>query len=260
MYDPTANLPRREYYTNLEQLVSAPHVLIAGATGSGKSVFVNSLLYSITALKKPSTASLVLIDPKRVELCQWRDTAFCVGYADRPDTALELLSRVDATMERRYTEMQAAGQVMYNGSDIYVVIDELADLLLLYPREFIVPLQHIAQLGRAAKIHLIACTQSPSRKTLPAAIILNMTHRIALRCDSAIESRQIIGQPGAELLPQYGFAILKAPGEIKNLQIPMTAPEKLKERQEMFYYPMTVRKNTAPRPTFWARLRAILGI
>ena len=257
MYDPKAVLPGRTYYLQLEPLVSAPHVLIAGATGSGKSVLLNSLLYSITALKVPRTASLVLIDPKRVELYPWKDTAFCVGYADRAETALNLLDRVDATMEKRYTEMQAAGELMYSGSDIYVVIDELADLLLLYPREFIAPLQHIAQLGRAARIHLIACTQSPSRKTLPAAIVLNMTHRIALRCDSAIESRQIIGQAGAELLPRHGTAILKEPGRIVTFDVPMTSPEELKARQEMFYYPESVRQPKKRSLTFWERLKAL---
>lgn len=233
-YDPEAPLPDREYWVDYAPLLDAPHLLIAGSTGSGKSVLLNDLLFTLTAVKVPRTAAMILIDPKKVELTGWKNTAFCIGYADEPDRALYWLERVEAEMDKRYKLMQDRNLRLWDGADLYVVIDELADLLLLHPREFIEPLQHIAQLGRAAKIHLIACTQSPSRKTLPAALMLNMTHKIALRCDSAIESRQIIGISGAEFLPQYGEALVKAPGSMLRYRVPLTPEDKLTERQELF--------------------------
>ena len=233
-FDPDAPLPPREYWVDFKPLLEAPHILIAGSTGSGKSVLLDDFLFTLTACREPKNAAILLIDPKKVELTAWKNTAFCVGYADTAEAASYWLRRVEAEMDKRYRVMQGKGIKMWDRSDLYIIIDELADLLLLHPKVFTEPLQNIAQLGRAAKIHLIMCTQQPSRACLKAPITLNITHKIALHCDSAIESRQIIGVSGAELLPPHGEALVKAPGSLLRYVVPMTDEEKLKERQALF--------------------------
>lgn len=204
-----------------KDLLDAPHVLIAGATGSGKSVLLNDLIF--TALSLPaSKAAFILIDPKKTELVKYKNLPHCAAYINENKEVSPHLAGVCKIMDRRYKAI-ARGATF--DKHIYIVIDELADLMITHKKEVLPLLQRIAQLGRAANIHLWACTQSPSRLTIPAALTLNFTHKIALRCDSAIESRQVIGRPGAETLPQYGKAIIKAPGKIWIQDIPLTPKE-----------------------------------
>ena len=218
-------MPQLTYFTQYAPLVDAPHLLVAGATGSGKSVFLRGLLMTITALRTPDDSGLVLIDPKRVELTQWARTRHCSGYASDLKPAVSLLDRCIKLMDIRYREMQRRGMVQYVGGSIYIVIDELADLMLTAPLIVRPRLQKLLQLGRAANIHVIAATQAPSRKVIPAELTLNFTHKLALRCDTSIESRQVINTTGAELLPLHGEGILRAPGELYKMPIPYVSPE-----------------------------------
>lgn len=217
------------YYKQYRELIDAPHLLVAGATGSGKSVFLRGFLMTLTALRTPENAGLVLIDPKRVELTEWAKTRHKSGYACELSDALFLLDRCIDLMEYRYRELQATGAVEWEGGDIYIVIDELADLMLTDPLSVRPRLQKILQLGRAAHIHLIAATQAPSRKVIPAELTLNFTHKLALRCDSAIESRQVINTTGAETLPLHGVGILRKPGSVDYLPIEYVSLETLKD-------------------------------
>lgn len=203
------------------QIVNGAHTLIGGSTGCGKSVLIDTIVYHI--LQEKPCARLVLIDPKRVSLVKYKKLS-CVGtsYACEYFTAKMWLEIEISLMEERYKEMQAQGKVLYEGNDIYIVIDELADLLTMPDsRKEIKPLiQRIAQLGRAAKIHLICATQCPSRKIIPAEITLNFTEKIALRCDTAIESKQLIGDSGAEKINEYGKALLRMKGRVYDLHVP----------------------------------------
>ncbi len=212
------------YYDVLQQ----PHVLIAGATGSGKSVLINGLIY--TALfQSPNDVAFVLCDPKRVELFQYAKLPHCIRYAETIPEILQSLNYASAIMERRFLEMKKKGQRETEKRHIYVIIDEYADLMLNCKPADLKVIQHIAELGRAAHIHLILATQAPNRKVITANIAVNMTAKIALRCDSAIESRQIIGVPGAESLPQYGDCIYKKPGYLRHhTRIPII-PDQLQE-------------------------------
>ena len=124
------------YIQQYVDLLDAPHILVAGATGSGKSVFLRGLLQTITALRGPDDATLVLIDPKRVELSVWRQTRHCVAYATEPSDVARLLDRVIKLMEQRYSALQKAGRVEWTGGHVYVVVDELADLLTLHLNSF----------------------------------------------------------------------------------------------------------------------------
>jgi len=117
---------------------------------------------------------------------------------------------------------------MYDGKPLYVVIDELADLVS--NKKALELIIKIGRLGRAAQVHLICATQDPSRKTLPAALMQNFTTTVALRCRSAIESRQIIGIPGAEKLPKYGYGIQWDAEGTHNIDIPLTDERMLEEQ------------------------------
>lgn len=226
----TYNKPTMPVWDFCGPLLSAPHVLIAGATGSGKNVLLDDMIFSLVGTYTPASAQVVLIDPKRVEFVKYRGLPFCVDYASEPEDILSAIDRVIAEMEYRFKDMQSKGKTLYEGPELYLIIDELADLMITIKEKILPRLQKLAQLGRSARVHIWAASQSPSRLTIPAALTLNFTHKIALRCDSAIESRQVIGQAGAELLPLHGEAFIKMPGEVWKQKIPLTPEAVLQER------------------------------
>ena len=194
-------------------ILEQPHTLIAGCTGSGKSTLLDGVLWHLDKLNR----AYAIIDLKRVSVLNFQKTA--LRYAKTPEDALKLLDDFIGEMERRFQVMESQGKAETDKPPIYLVVDESADLLDTvkdsYPK-----MKHIGRLGRAARMHLIICTQSPSRRVIPADLTLNFTCRVGLRCESAIESRQVINRPGCELLPQYGKAILKTPNGISLVEIP----------------------------------------
>lgn len=216
--DPIYNLKPYDYMT------CNPHTLIGGSTGCGKSVMIDVIMYSLLTDKERGASPLFyLIDPKRVSLVKYRGIYGVKRYGCEYSESKDILEEVIRQMEYRYKVMQQRGEVLINAVDVYVVIDELADLLTMpQSRKEIKPLiQRIAQLGRAARIHLIAATQCPARKIIPAELTLNFTEKVALKCDTAIESRQLIGEAGAEQINQYGIAYLRTKGKLHKIEVPM---------------------------------------
>lgn len=210
-------------------ILEQPHLLVAGATGSGKSVLINSIIY--TALyKDPGSIQLVLIDPKRTELIDYKKLPHTIRYASEPREMVMALQICIDEMERRYKKMQRAHQKKYNGSHIYIFIDEFADLMTTQKKETLPILQRIAQLGRAANIHLIAATQRPTKDIVNGQIKVNMDSRIALRCPTAQDSRNIINVNGAEQLPRHGFGYYLTPERFEKVPIPYITDEQLKDR------------------------------
>lgn len=209
---------------------SGLHTLIGGATGSGKSYLVRELLHYI--LTRPlGTIDLVLIDPKRVDLVDYKQTAPCKGYAQTPSEALATLQAVSRIMEDRYRIMSRDHLKKWTGNRIIVVIDEIADLFMSDKGKAIkAELQHLVQLGRASNITVICCTQTPHRKVIPAEIQLNFGIVIALRCRSSIESRLLINQAGAETLPLYGYGIIKTPSETYTQTLGVSSEEAVQNR------------------------------
>lgn len=200
--------PAGTIYTLYQDMLTQNHLLIAGATGSGKSVVINALIYTAT-FKVPSEVALILCDPKMVELSRYAKMPHTLRYADTLDDIKDALEYAHTTMMDRFRAMKRAGQTETTERDIYVIVDEFADLVTkganrqenATKRACEACIESIGKLGRAAHVHLILATQAPNRQTLKANILLNMTARLALRCMYPIESKQIIGIPAAVTLP-----------------------------------------------------------
>jgi len=193
--------PSGSVYTPFLRLAERPHLLIAGATGSGKSVALNGIIHSLLMTQSPFNAQFVLIDPKKVELIQYADIPHTMKYAsDHPDIVRSLQWAVDET-DRRFSAMQRAGVREYDGPHLYVVIDELADLMVSIKKETLPLLQRLAQIGRAARVHLIACTQNVLAVTIPTVLKCNFSTILGLRTCNAQQSRFLISTTGCEMLP-----------------------------------------------------------
>lgn len=211
-----------------EYLMKAPHILIGGTTKSGKSVLLNGIILDLMKTHRESETRLYLIDPKRVELYPYSKTGFCEYYTEEAKEVPSLLTEIITEIDRRFQYMRDNSLKEYDGNSIYLIIDELADLMI---SEYVVPirkgLQKILQIGRAANVHIIAATQAPNREVIPASLVLNFTDRIALRCLSAIESRQLINVSGAEKITGYGKGLYMSGDGLKEIKIPMTSEEEI---------------------------------
>lgn len=212
--------PSANYYTLYADMLQQTHILIAGATGSGKSVVINGILHT-ALLQSPNTYEFILIDLKRVELSAYRRLPHTVKYADNIADALSALSMALQIIELRYSEMQRTGSKKYSGSCVYVVIDELADLMTVDKKHVLPLLQRIAQIGRAANVKIIAATQCPLATVIPTQIKVNFDTIIGLHTRSAQDSRNILGASGCELLPRYGQGYYSTPAGIELYNIPM---------------------------------------
>lgn len=193
-------------------LVSMPHLLVAGATGSGKSVALNTMLVSLLCARTPDELQLILIDPKRLEFAPYADIAHLIfPIITNPRKAAAVLWWVVKEMETRYARMAELGarhigdynkhaQVQEKLPSIVVIIDELADLMMVVGQEIESSITRIAQMARAAGIHLIVATQRPSVDVITGLIKANFPSRIAFRVACRIDSRTILDSGGADKL------------------------------------------------------------
>ncbi|MBI4034234.1 MAG: DUF87 domain-containing protein [Candidatus Brennerbacteria bacterium] len=186
-----------------------PHLLIAGATGSGKSIMIHSLITSLLFKNSPEMLRLVLIDPKRVELTVYEDLPHLMSpVITESKKAMGVLRWAISEMERRYELLLQAGARDVKGYNqkseklpyLLVVIDELADLMASYGREVEGSIIRLAQMSRATGIHLVVSTQRPSVEVITGLIKANITSRIALQVASQVDSRTILDTSGAEKL------------------------------------------------------------
>lgn len=223
-------------------MLDQPHLMVAGATGSGKSVIINALIY--TALYKfpgdtDKSAQFILIDPQRVELVAYKNLPHTLVYASEPNTMLSALHTAMNITEGRYKAMQKAGERKYSGGDVYIIIDEFADLMTTDRRHVQPIIQRLAQIGRAAKVHIILATQCPTAKVIPTEIKINFDARVGLRTRSAQDSRNILGVTGCELLPRYGQGYYMNPEGLILYNLPMISEEELSARVQWWTGQMT---------------------
>lgn len=194
-------VPGGTLYDLYSQLASRPHLLIAGATGSGKSVTVNGIIFNLLSTRSPFECSFILIDPKKVELIQYADLPHTVRYASEPaDIVRALQLAVDIT-EDRFRTMQQNRTREYSGPHLYVIVDELADLMTMQKTETLPLLQRLAQIGRAARVHVIACSQNIMAQTIPTVLKCNFNTIVGLRTATKSQSRYLVSAAGCELLP-----------------------------------------------------------
>lgn len=216
----TITTPSGSYPLLYQDMLRQPHLLVAGATGSGKSVVINGIIY--TALyNSPQQIQFILIDPKRVELVQYRHIPHCIRYASEPNEMIQALNYAMYLTEDRYKHMQKTKTRKYQGSAFYIVIDELADLMTTNRRDVQPLIQRLAQIGRAANIHIIAATQCPLTAVIPTPIKVNFDSRVGLRTRSKQDSRNVLGIPGCEMLPRYGQGYYMTPEGLTLYNIPM---------------------------------------
>jgi S-DNA-T family DNA segregation ATPase FtsK/SpoIIIE len=203
----------------IADLVKLPHLLVAGQTGSGKSVMINDILTSLLYRNSPSDLKLILVDPKQVELKPYDDIPHLLTpVITEPEKCISALKWTVAEMERRYkalAEVKKRNIVEYNNLKkeegmpyIVLVIDELADLMMMAARDVEALIVRIAQKARAVGIHLILATQRPSVDVITGLIKANIPARIAFTTASQVDSRTIIDQMGAEKLLGAGDMLL----------------------------------------------------
>ncbi len=209
--------PRKVHYTSptgkaynlFLNMLNQPHLLIAGATGSGKSVVINGLIDTLMyrlPFDKANGAQLILIDPKRVELAAYANLPHTLAHAAgfNPDAWLSALNQAVSIMDARYTDMERRHLKTYDKGDLYVVIDEWANVYKNGGKDAYKAVLRLTSEGRAAKVHLIMATQVPKANIIPTEIRENFAARLCLRTANSIQSRVIMEEDGCENLPRYG--------------------------------------------------------
>ena len=226
------NIMGRPVYCEINK---TPHLLVAGSTGSGKSVCINSIIISILMRAKPDEVKLVLVDPKKVELSMYNGVPHLLApVVTDPKKANIALKKIVVEMERRYDLFSNSGTKNIAGYNAYidkkneklseeekikhlpyivVIIDELADLMLVAAKEVEDSIMRITQMARAAGIHLIVATQRPSTDVITGVVKANIPSRIAFAVSSSIDSRTILDSTGAEKLLGKGDMLFLPQGE-----------------------------------------------
>lgn len=217
-----------QYAPYLFEIINGNHTLIAGTTGSGKSVLENGIIKALLCSKYPfkndsaDSAQLILIDPKKVELRPYKNLPHTLMYADTIPDIISTLNTVRRLVDERLARMIRKGQRTSTETPIYVFIDEIVDLVeSSQSKQIIRILSDIISISRCTQIFTVISTQAPNRRILKPEIVLNMNCRVGLRCNKTIESQQIIGDNDATMLPKHGEGIVIKDIDRYRINIPM---------------------------------------
>ncbi len=256
-------------------LTAMPHLLIAGATNTGKSVCINSILSCFLLNMTPDELRLILVDPKRVELTGYNGIphllAPVIVDAEHVVGALQWMMREMDNRYRKFSETGARNIADYNARCeasglkklpyLLVVIDELADLIMLAPDETERTITRLAQLARATGIHLIIATQRPSTDIITGVIKANFPARIAFAVASSVDSRVILDQPGADRLLGRGDMLFQAPDSPAPVRIQGAFVSDLEiNRLTSYWRGFTVQPGAPPRPDQPAAFQTKKGV
>ena len=216
------------FYTPYDEIINESHVVIGGASGAGKSVLLDDLIYNLTAFN-PEYQKIVLIDPKRVSFLKWSAFPHVLELVTEPHEITQALERLNQEMDYRYNLMQKQGLEESDKYLIHVIIDEANEVLR--DKRNLELVDRLFRLARAASIHCILASQDVSRSTgIPARIWKNSSCNIGLRCNNATDSRQVIFDKGCESLPKYGYCIVRSCEGLYKVKVPYTDREKIKNR------------------------------
>ena len=221
-------LPRGAIYAPyLLETIQNNHTLIAGSTGAGKSVLENSIIYALLCTHFPGIpkngdgAQFVFIDPKKVELRMYKNLPHTLYYADNMESIEKALIFVRGLIDSRLQRMQKSGERKSRECEIYIFIDELVDIVESQQAKTLIRLlSDCISISRACSIFFVILTQAPNRRILRPEVVLNCNCRIALFCNYAIESRQIVGDNSAIALPEHGLAIVQKNLKRYKIKIP----------------------------------------
>lgn len=240
----TVTAPTGQVWDLFEDMLSQPHLLIAGATGSGKSVAINGLLNTLlyrlpndeSRTDGPDGAQLILIDPKRVELAAYAQLPHTLAHAAgfNPGAWMDALNRAVRIMDDRYSYMERKHLKMYDRGDLYVVIDEWANVYKNGGKDAYKAVLRIISEGRAAKVHLLMATQVPKANIIPTEIRENFSARLCLFTNNAMQSRVIMDANGCEDLPDpktagyaQGFYVIPGKGNNQLCTIPYVRDDEI---------------------------------
>lgn len=248
----------------LLELTSAPHTLIAGCSGSGKSVLMHSIITSLLLKNTPNTARLILIDPKRIEFSFYKNHPMLLTpVINEPQEARQTLDKVLDIIKDRQITMENNQERFWNGYKIYIFIDELGDLILSEGgRKVEKTLARIAMVGRACGVHLIMATQHPKADILTPQIKNNCDTRIALKTVSSSASKVVlemevgdmletVGIKGSNKLNGKGDAIIRTSyGDIKRFQGYYLSDDEIKAISQGYSITDTVEQTITVKPKF----------
>ena len=251
----TYTTPTGQTYTLFSDILKQPHTLIAGATGSGKSVVMNGLIDTIMyrfPFDQVGGAQMILIDPKRVELADYKNLPHTLVHAggQNPEAWKNALNMAIKIMDGRYNKMEKNRQKEYTGGDVYVFIDEWASINSKtnpLRKECVASLLRLVSEGRAAHVHVILATQVPKATVIPTEVRDNFVARLALMTENKLQSRVIIDTDGCEQFPSpklagYALGMYCLPGNDRTIyEMPYVKQDELD--RNIAWWADQVRKN-----------------
>lgn len=210
-------------------MTESSRIMIAGCSGSGKSVALKDIIYTLMATS-PEENQFVFVDLKRIELRVFKAAPHTIAYVTEPDEVVNALKKVLDIIDERFRDMEMTGELVSDEPNIWVVIDEYADLVTVGDKRIEKAVQRIAQIGRASRVGIILCTQRPTSEIVAGAISANIPVKLACRTVTKQDSRNILGVSGAESLPDYGYGIMQVNGRNKIVKIPFLEQRELNAR------------------------------